>query len=56
MPRPITPYKQRGDSVKEHYNLYYLLLEDQENHPLPAHRREAIQKIIEKFFEKIKPP
>ena len=43
------PYKQRGDLVGAHYNLYYLLLEDKQKHPLPAQRSEEIQKILEKF-------
>jgi hypothetical protein len=42
--------------VKEHYNLYYLFLEDKEKHPLPAQRSEAIRKNIKIFLEKIKPP
>jgi hypothetical protein len=42
--------------VKEHYNLYYLFLEDKEKHPLSAQRSETIRKNIEKYFRKIKPP
>ena len=42
--------------MKGHYNLYYLFLEDKEQHPLSALRSEAIRKNIEKFFEEIKPP
>jgi len=41
--------------VEEHYNLYYLLLEDKEKHPLPAQQSERIQKNIEKFCKEIKP-
>lgn len=50
------PYKQRGDFVKAHYNIYYLFLEDQKKHPLSEQVREAIRKNIEKYFKKLKPP
>lgn len=42
--------------MKEHYNLYYLFLEDKEKHPPPVQQSEAIRKNIEKFFGIIKPP
>lgn len=42
--------------MKEHYNLYYLLLEDNEKHPLPEQQSEVIRKNIEKFYEELKPP
>ncbi len=42
--------------MKEHYNLYYLILEDKQKHPLPKAQSDAIQKNIEEFFKKIKPP
>ena len=42
--------------MKEHYNIYYLFLEDKEKHPLPIQHSEAIRKNVEKIFEKIKPP
>lgn len=42
--------------MKDHYNLYYLFLEDKEKNPLPIQQSEAIRKNLEKFYEKIKPP
>ncbi len=42
--------------MKAHYNLYYLFLEDKEKNPLSAQQIEAIQKKIEKYLKKIKPP
>ena len=42
--------------MKEHYNLYYLFLEDKENCCLSAQQSEAVRKNIENFFGKIKPP
>ena len=42
--------------MKVHYNLYYLYLEEQEQHPLSTQQSETIRKNIEKYFEKIKPP
>jgi hypothetical protein len=42
--------------LKEHSNLYYLLLEDMERNPLPEQKKMEIQKNIEKFYKKIKPP
>lgn len=39
-----------------HYNLYYLFLEDRERNPMVEHRKKEIQKNLEKFYKKIKPP
>lgn len=55
-----TPYHQNtgkgGLALVRHYNLYYLFLEDRERNPMDAGRKKEIQKNIEKFYEKIKPP
>ena len=40
----------------EHYNLYYILLEDQQRHPLPAPWSEMIQKDIEKICREKESP
>ena len=42
--------------MAEHYNLYYLLLEDREKNPMPEQKAMAIQKNLEKFFKNINPP
>ena len=42
--------------MKEHYNLYYLLLEDKEANPLAGKRKKEILEIIRKFSKNIKPP
>ena len=42
--------------MAEHYNLYYLFLEDMERHPMSEDAFWEIKKNIEKFYEKIKPP
>lgn len=42
--------------MAEHYNLYYLFLEDKARHPMPEEKMLQIQKNIEKIYEKIKPP
>jgi len=42
--------------LPEHYNLYYLFLEDKLKHPLPVEKFSEIQKNLEKFFKKINPP
>ena len=41
--------------MAEHYNLYYLLLEEREKNPMPEQKAMAIQKNLEKFFKNIKP-
>lgn len=43
-------------NMAEHYNLYYLFLEDKANSHLPPERKEAIQKNLENLIKKIKPP
>ena len=40
----------------EHYNLYYLFLEDKQKNPMPEARVLEIRKNLEKFLENIKPP
>ena len=42
--------------MEKHYNLYYLLLQDQQAHPLSERKKAEIQKNIENFLKKIKPP
>lgn len=42
--------------MQKHYNLYYLFLDDREQHPIPDDRNTAIRKNIEEIYEKIKPP
>ena len=42
--------------MAKHYNLYYLLLEDQQKNPMDAVSKEKIQKNIEKYYREIKPP
>lgn len=42
--------------MAEHYNLYYLLLEDQQKNPMSEAAKEKIRKNIEKYYREIKPP
>lgn len=42
--------------MADHYNLYYILLEDKAQNPMPEQRARKIRKNIEKFYKKIKPP
>ena len=42
--------------MSEHYNLYYLLREDQEKNPMRPEANEKILKNLENFYQKIKPP
>lgn len=42
--------------MQKHYNIYYLFLEDKEKKNLPEDRNTLIQKDIEDFYKKIKPP
>lgn len=42
--------------MEKHYNLYYLLQEDKRAHPLSEEKKAEIQKNIENFLKKIKPP
>ena len=41
---------------EKEYNLYYLLLEDQQRHPMRPEADEKIRKNLEEFYKKIKPP
>ena len=38
--------------MKEHYNLYYLMLEDKKKHPLPKAQSDAIRKTLKNFLER----
>ena len=42
--------------MDNHYNLYYLFLEDQQRNPMDPDARDQIRKNIENFYKKIKPP
>lgn len=42
--------------MADHYNLYYLFLEDKAQHPISEVANSEIQKNIEIIYEKIKPP
>jgi len=42
--------------VKEHYNIYYLFLEDKRQHKMPSEKKEKILKSLQEIFKKIKPP
>jgi len=42
--------------MAQRYNLYYLFLEDKAKNPLPPQKKTEIEKNLEKFFKKIKPP
>lgn len=42
--------------MAKHYNLYHLLLEDQQRNPMDPDARDQVQKNIEEFYKKIKPP
>lgn len=42
--------------MKRHYNLYYLFWEDQAERRLSEKEKWKIQKIIENFYKKLKPP
>lgn len=42
--------------MAKHYNLYYLFLEDQARHPMPEQEKIRVQKNLEEFFKKLKPP
>ena len=39
-----------------HYNLYYIYLEEKQKNPMPDQRVLQMQKNIENFYKKIKPP
>lgn len=40
--------------MKEHYNLYYLFLEDKLQNPMPEGQRIITRKKIQKLFQKNK--
>lgn len=42
--------------MAEHYNLYYIFLEEKQENPMPTQRILQMQKNIENFYKKIKPP
>ena len=42
--------------MAQHYNLYHLLLEDQQKNPMEQNARNRVQKNIEEFFRYLKPP
>lgn len=42
--------------MTQHYNLFYLFLEDKAKNPLSPEKKKEIQKNLENFFKKIKPP
>lgn len=39
---------------KEHYNLYYLFLEDKLSHPLSEAKRDEIRNVLIEMFERDK--
>ena len=42
--------------MKDHYNLYYIFLEDMQRHPISEKRNAEIRKNLEYFYRNIKPP
>lgn len=42
--------------MEQHYNLYYLFLEDKTQNPMREEKVMEIRKNIENFYKKIKPP
>lgn len=42
--------------MSKQFNLYYILLEDQQRNSMSEKSNEKIQKNIENYFKKIKPP
>lgn len=42
--------------MPQHYNLYYLFLEDMRRYPISEKRNQEIQKVIEDFCKRIEPP
>ena len=39
--------------MAKHFNLYHLLLEDQQRNPMDPDARDQVQKNIEEFYKKI---
>ena len=42
--------------MREHYNLYYLFLEDKLKNQMPAEKKEKILEKLKKIYENINPP
>ena len=42
--------------MKQHHNLYYIILEDKNNNPMSQERSQEIKKYLENFYKEIKPP
>ena len=42
--------------MEEHHYLYYIFLEDQQNHPLSETAYQKLRTNIEKYYKEIKPP
>ena len=42
--------------MAKHYNLYHLLLEDQQRNPMDEGARDRVRENIEEFFKTLKPP
>lgn len=54
---PISRKADRGDIfMAKHYNLYYLLLEDQKNNPMSEEANRKILDAIESHYREGKPP
>lgn len=42
--------------MPQHYNLYYLFLEDRAKHPIPPESDIRIRKNLEEFYRHLIPP
>lgn len=42
--------------MDDHFNLYYIILEDMLQHPMSEKQCAEIKNNLEKFYDKIKPP
>ena len=51
----ISKEEQGGIKLHEHYNLYYIFLEDKLENRMPEDKRQAIRKKLLKKLKKIKP-
>lgn len=40
--------------MKKHFNLFFIFLEDQKNHPMPKKISDLIRKRVNDFFERRK--
>ena len=45
-----------GVNLKEHYNIYYIFLEDKEKHPLPEVKDKEIKDNIKEIYKNINLP